>query len=82
MDIGFSGAAALRPLCRLVFATVAIAPLILAPAVSKAQSAAPEQPAAPPSVTSAPTEPASVAVTVQSGVEAVAPVPFDIIEQW
>jgi len=45
MDIGFSGAAALRPLCRLVFATVAIAPLILAPAVSKAQSAAPEQPA-------------------------------------
>jgi putative transposase len=46
------------------------------------RSAAPEQPAAPPSVTSAPTEPASAAVTVQSGVEAVAPVPFDIIEQW
>jgi putative transposase len=46
------------------------------------RSAAPKQPAAPPSVTSTPTEPASAAVTVQSGVEAVAPVPFDIIEQW
>jgi len=45
------------------------------------RSAAPERPAAPPPVTSAPSEPAN-AIIVSDMVEAVAPAPFDIIEQW
>jgi hypothetical protein len=45
------------------------------------RSAAPEQPAAPPPVTSSPTEPAN-AIIVPNMVESVAPAPFDIIEQW
>jgi putative transposase len=45
------------------------------------RSAAPEQPAAPPPVTSAPTEPAN-AIIVSDMVKAVAPAPFDVIEQW
>jgi putative transposase len=45
------------------------------------RSAAPELPAALPPVTSAPTE-AATAVIVSDMVEAVAPAPFDIIEQW
>ena len=45
------------------------------------RSAAPEQPAAPPPVTSEPSEPAN-AVIVSDIAEAVAPTPFDIIEQW
>jgi putative transposase len=45
------------------------------------RSAAPEQPAAPPPVTPAPTEPTN-AIIVSDMVDAVAPAPFDIIEQW
>lgn len=45
------------------------------------RSAAPGQPAAPPPVTPASIEPATLAST-DPGVEAFAPAPFDIIEQW
>jgi putative transposase len=45
------------------------------------RSAAPEHPAEPPPVTSAPTAPAN-AMIVSDMVEVVAPAPFDIIEQW
>jgi putative transposase len=43
------------------------------------RSAAPEGPAAPPPAS---TEPASEVATVPDMGEAVAPTPFDIIEQW
>jgi putative transposase len=46
------------------------------------RSAAPEQPAAPPPITSTPTEPAGAVAIVSGMAEAVAPTPFDIIEQW
>jgi putative transposase len=46
------------------------------------RSAGPEQPAAPPPAIPTSTEPTSEVATVPDMAEAVAPTPFDVIEQW
>jgi putative transposase len=46
------------------------------------RSAAPGQPAAPPPTIPAPPEPVNIEAVVPDVVEAIAPSPFDIIEQW
>ena len=46
------------------------------------RSAAPGQPAAPPPATPAPPEPVNNEAVVSAVAEAIAPSPFDIIEQW
>jgi putative transposase len=46
------------------------------------RSAAPGQPAAPPLATPAPPEPVNIDAVVSDVAEAIAPSPFDIIEQW